>query len=71
MTDYAVVVTVAIICAYKLVDRWLDQRKEDEPGEHRTTYSDAEIAYRDRGSDDGGYHCRPEPRIGFKRNEQR
>lgn len=71
MSDWALVATITIICTYKLIDRWLDQREQDEPpGEHRTAYSDAEIAYRDPGSDDGGYHYRPEPQIGFKSNDQ-
>lgn len=61
MIEWAAVGTIAIICVYKLIDRWLDQR-ESEPGEHRATYSTHE-----RGEDGWGEEAHTQ--VGFRSND--
>ena len=61
MSDWVLLGIVGLIVIYKLVDRWLDQR-EQEPGEHRATYSTHE-----RGDDGWGEEARTQ--IGFRSND--
>ena len=52
MSDWVLLGIVGFALAYKLIDRWLDQR-EQEPGEHRATYSTHE-----RGDEGWGEEAR-------------
>ena len=61
MSDWVLLGIVGLIVIYKLVDRWLEQR-EQEPGEHRVTYSTHE-----RGDDEWGEEARTQ--IGFRSND--
>lgn len=67
MSDWVLLGTVAIIVIYKLIDRWLDQR-EQGGGEHRATYSQSDIAYRDDAHDDSERRI-PDVQIGFRSND--
>ena len=62
MSDWVLLGIVGLIVIYKLVDRWLEQR---EPGEHRATYSQSDIAYRDDAHDDSERRI-PDVQIGFR-----
>lgn len=67
MSDWVLLGIGGLIVIYKLVDRWLDQR-EQEPGEHRATYSQSDIAYRDDAHDDSERRI-PDVQIGFRSND--
>lgn len=48
-------------------ERETTESHEPQPeGAHAAT----EIAYRDPGSDDGGYQYRPDVQVGFRRNDE-
>ena len=64
MSDWVVLGIVGLIVIYKLIARWLEQR-EQEPGEHRVTYSQSDIAYRDDAHDDSERRI-PDVQIGFR-----
>ena len=69
MSDWVLLGTVGLIVIYKLVDRWLGQREaHSEAGEHRATYSQTEVAYREDARDDSERRI-PDVQIGFTRNE--
>lgn len=64
MSDWMLVATIIIICAYKLIDRWIDTRDTGE--EHHSIYSDTERHEREGIRDDSE---RAIPDIGFRRNK--
>ena len=69
MSDWVLLGIVGLIVIYKLVDRWLDQRDaHDESGEHRATYSQTEVAYRDDARDDSERRI-PDVQIGFRSDD--
>ena len=70
MSDRVVLGIGGLVVIYKLVDRWLD-RREQEPGEHRATYSQSDIAYRDDAHDahDDSERRIPDVQIGFRSND--
>ena len=69
MSEWAAVVIVAILCTYKLIDRWLDQREaHGDDGEHSATYSQTEVAHRDDARDDSERRI-PDVQIGFRSND--
>lgn len=69
MSDWVLLGIVGLIVVYKLVDRWLDQREaHGESGEHRATYSQTEVAYRDDARDDSERRI-PDVQIGFRSND--
>ena len=68
MSDWVLLGIVGLIVAYKLIDRWLDQREQRGSGEHRATYSQSEIAYRDDARDDSERRI-PDVQIGFRSND--
>lgn len=69
MSDWLLLALVASHFTYRLLDRWLDQREQHGmPGEHRATYSQSEIAYRDDARDDSERRI-PDVQIGFRSND--
>lgn len=69
MSDWVFLGIGGLIVVYKLVDRWLGQREaHGEAGEHRATYSQSEIAYREDARDDSERRI-PDVQIGFRSND--
>ena len=64
MSEWAAVVIVAILCTYKLIDRWFDTREEE--AEHHSVYSDTERHERD-GVRDDSERAIPDVQLGFIR----
>lgn len=63
-----IVLVVAIIAAYKLIERWIDSRDADDTRE-TDTYTSTERHDRDTSQYDGGYHERPDIQLGFQREQ--
>lgn len=66
MNEWVAVAIVGIIAAYKLLDRWLDTRDNDD--RETDTYTTTELVTRDTARDDSERRI-PDVQLGFKANE--
>lgn len=65
MTDWALVSIVAILAAYKLIDRWLDSRGGSDEYRETDTYSATETMPHEVRDD--SERLIPDVRLGFQR----